>query len=97
MKSPRPTQEGGGPTSSDCRVSRYTEPRKFKGMESWKTRPLIITRSPTVRAPPATPKLAMYIMPVRATEKMRFCPAFRKARELVFWMAAAWYFFRASS
>ncbi len=34
-----------------CRVSLYTVPRKFSGIESWKSRPFTITRSPTVMLP----------------------------------------------
>lgn len=34
-----------------CRVSLYTVPRKLRGRESWKSRPLTITRSPTVIVP----------------------------------------------
>lgn len=34
-----------------CRVSLYTVPRKLSGRESWKSRPLTITRSPTVIVP----------------------------------------------
>lgn len=34
-----------------CRVSLYTVPRKLSGRESWKRRPLTITRSPTVIVP----------------------------------------------
>ena len=32
-------------------MSLYTDPRKLRGMESWNTRPFIITKSPTVSVP----------------------------------------------
>lgn len=35
----------------DCRTSRYTEPRKLSGKESWNSSPFTITRSPTVIVP----------------------------------------------
>ena len=35
----------------DCLISLYTVPRKLRGIESWNTRPLIITKSPTVSVP----------------------------------------------
>jgi len=35
----------------DCLISRYTEPRNPKGTESWKRRPLTITRFPTLILP----------------------------------------------
>ena len=41
-----------------------------------------MTRSPTVRVPAATPLAAKYIMPVRAVEKIRFCPALRNASDV---------------
>lgn len=34
-----------------CRVSLYTVPRKLSGIESWKSSPFTITRSPTVIVP----------------------------------------------
>lgn len=35
----------------DCRTSLYTDPRKFRGTDNWKSNPLTITRSPTVMVP----------------------------------------------
>lgn len=62
---------------SDCRVSRYTVPKKLRGRLSWNTRPLTMTRSPTVKAPATMPWLARYIMNVRDIEKMTFWPIFK--------------------
>ena len=38
-------------STSDCLISRYTEPRKLRGTDSWNNRPFTITRSPTVMVP----------------------------------------------
>ena len=36
---------------SDCLTSRYSDPKKFSGIDSWNNSPFTITRSPTVRTP----------------------------------------------
>ena len=65
-----------------CFNSRYTVPRKFKGMLNWNTNPLIITKSPTVQVPAIRLSDPSHIMAVNATLKTRFCPALSKANEL---------------
>ena len=35
----------------DCLISLYTVPKKLSGRESWNSRPLTNTRSPTVLVP----------------------------------------------
>jgi hypothetical protein len=47
----RPSMYMASMSTSDWRISRYTMPRKLSGSDSWKTSPLIITRSPTVIVP----------------------------------------------
>ena len=57
-----------------CRVSRYTVPRKLSGRLSWKSRPLIMTTSPTDIVPACTPCAAITMAADRLAEKMAFCP-----------------------
>lgn len=38
-------------STSDCLMSRYKDPRKFNGIDSWNTKPFTITKSPTVIVP----------------------------------------------
>lgn len=38
-------------STSDCRTSRYTEPRKLSGTDNWNSSPLTMTKSPTVMPP----------------------------------------------
>jgi hypothetical protein len=47
-----------------------------------------MTRSPTVRAPVATPSAARYIIAVKAVEKMRFCPELRNDKDVATLMDA---------
>ena len=49
-------------STSDCLMSRYTDPRKFSGTESWNRRPFTITRSPTVIVPGKPQEITIYLM-----------------------------------
>ncbi|KAH3670867.1 hypothetical protein OGAPHI_000578 [Ogataea philodendri] len=75
-------------SKSDCFSSRYTEPKKLRGTDSWNTSWLINTKSPTVNEPAATPWHAMYIMAVKAEVKIRFWPEFKNASDVATLMEA---------
>ena len=64
-----------------CLISLYTEPRKPKGTESWKSNPLTITRLPTVMVPSIISLAAITMIVESAAEKMKPCPKLRKARD----------------
>jgi hypothetical protein len=68
-------------------MSLYTDPRKFRGMESWNTRPFIITKSPTVNVPETTPWLAMTMSVVSAMVKVALCPKLSRERLVVVFSA----------
>mmetsp|Transcript_11562 Transcript_11562/g.28076 ORF Transcript_11562/g.28076 Transcript_11562/m.28076 type:complete len:214 (-) Transcript_11562:2406-3047(-) len=82
---------------SDCRVSRYTVPRKLSGTDSWNNRPFTITKSPTVSSPRATPAAHNSMAEEMEAEKMAFCPKLSADSELCVLSAAASYPCRHSS
>ena len=47
---------------------------------TWKSRPLTMTRSPTLRLPLAMPSAVSTMEAARAPLKMTFCPRFRADR-----------------
>mmetsp|Transcript_31978 Transcript_31978/g.79085 ORF Transcript_31978/g.79085 Transcript_31978/m.79085 type:complete len:205 (+) Transcript_31978:492-1106(+) len=73
----------------DWRVSRYTVPRKLRGTDSWNSRPLTITRSPTVSSPRATPPAHSSMAALMLALKMAFWPKLSALSELCVLMAAA--------
>ena len=81
----------------DCRASRYTDPKKFSGTDSWNSNPCTMTKSPTVRFPCATPCAARSIAAERDAEKMAFCPKFNIPSELAIFKFACSTPFKLSS
>ena len=75
-----------------CLISLYTDPRKPKGTESWKRRPLTMTRFPTVMVPSMISLAAITMIVERAAEKMNPWPKLRKARDQLVFREASSYF-----
>ena len=81
----------------DCFASRYTVPKKFKGTESWKSKPFTMTKSPTVSSPVVTLLAANNIAVESAAEKMAFCPKFNPAKLVAIFKLACSTPFKLSS
>lgn len=75
-----------------CLISLYTDPKKPKGTESWKRRPLTMTRFPTVMVPSMISLAAITMIVERAAEKMNPWPKLRKARDQLVFREASSYF-----
>lgn len=80
-----------------CLTSLYTEPKNPRGMDSWKSKPLTMTRSPTVKLPWAMSLAAKTMIKLRAALKIACCPKFSAAKLVLVFKEAASYFFSEAS